>query len=148
MDINFFQGFKTLLVKFLFSSKCWKHLPEFKEHVNDSLIIWFIFRQSCEEQGIGLDDPYRSHPTLSILCIYYYKCTLNEKLQEARVVLWGTVTTCLLYFFTFSHTSSVIPYHPIILSHHSLSSGTELGETFIWSRMDAFLFALSECTYV
>ncbi|KAJ7416270.1 hypothetical protein WISP_72699 [Willisornis vidua] len=36
-------------------------LSEFKKHLNDSLSL--IFRQSCEEQGAGLDDPYGFLPT-------------------------------------------------------------------------------------
>jgi len=33
-------------------------LSEVKEHLDDALAIWFSFRQSHEEQGVGLDDAY------------------------------------------------------------------------------------------
>jgi len=34
------------------------------------LVVWFSYRQSREEQGVGLDDPYGSLPTSNILCFY------------------------------------------------------------------------------
>ena len=38
-------------------------LSEFKELLDDALSHIVSFRQSCEEQGVGLNDPYGSLPT-------------------------------------------------------------------------------------
>lgn len=75
-------------------------LPELKEHLDEVLshVIWFWFRQSCEEQGAGLDDPSGSLPTGDKLWLYEYlfRCSSScavHYLHEVKVAQFLVVWT-------------------------------------------------------
>jgi len=53
------------------------------------LVMWFSFRWSCEEEGVGLSDAYGSLPALDILGFngsvkYEELLDLTLKLKEIR----------------------------------------------------------------
>lgn len=81
-------------------------LSEFKNHLDDTLSLWFNFRGSCKDQRVGLHDPYRCLPTWGILWFHGYFLTEDSCLRHWEGLVW--TSAMLLRNWAFKSFTSIL----------------------------------------